>query len=325
MEKIFHLRPSGKDYIWGGDRLSELFGKQLNLSPLAETWECSTHPAGPSYIVGGEFDGKTLSELLASRPELLGSHPEELMAKRGCTTPDIPILIKFIDAKANLSVQVHPDDKYAYEHENGQQGKTEMWYVVDALPGASLVYGLKSEISADQLRESIASNTLCEHLNSVPVRRGDVFFIEAGTIHAIGAGALIAEIQQNSNLTYRLYDYGRLDKQGNARELHIDKSLAVSKLTKAGDWRRERPIKQESGYTREKLCECEYFAVEKLCLDSAAASYAVDSESFRVLLCIEGSGRVGSEAFKAGDCVFVGAGDEILSLEGKAQLLSVKC
>ena len=196
------LRPSGKDYLWGGSRLNDEFEKNIDMDPLAETWECSTHPDGPSYVVGGAFDGQELAEVLKAHPEYLGER------HKGENT--LPILIKFIDAKKDLSVQVHPTDEYAQENENGQLGKTEMWYVLDASKDAKLVYGLKRERTEQQMRDAIAKGTLMKDLQWVPVKKDDLFFIKAGTIHAIGAGALVAEIQENSNLTYRLYDYDRV-------------------------------------------------------------------------------------------------------------------
>ena len=168
--KPFLLRPSGKDYLWGGSRLNDEFVKNIDMSPLAETWECSTHPDGPSYVVGGEFDGSTLAEVLKMHPEYLGSHPE--------TNGELPILIKFIDAKKDLSVQVHPDDAYAKEHEHGQLGKTEMWYVLDAARDAKLVYGLNHNVEADVLRESISNGTVEKYLQKVPIKKDDLFFIE---------------------------------------------------------------------------------------------------------------------------------------------------
>ena len=220
--KPFLLTPAGKDYLWGGNRLKTEFNKEIDLVPLAETWECSTHPDGPSVIVTGRHAGKTLAELLKEHPEYLGKHPG--------TEGELPVLIKFIDAKKNLSVQVHPDDDYARKYENGQLGKTEMWYVMDAAPDAQLVYGFNHDITKEQLRQSLKDGTVEKYLQKVKIQKDDVFFIEAGTVHAIGAGALIAEIQESSNLTYRLYDYNRVGKDGKLRELHIDKALAVANL-----------------------------------------------------------------------------------------------
>lgn len=206
MNRPFLLKPAGKDYLWGGNRLNDDFTKGIALSPLAETWECSTHPDGPSTAASGEFEGQSLSDVLMAHPEFLGTHPK--------TKGELPILIKFIDAKKDLSVQVHPTDAYAAEHENGQLGKTEMWYVLDAAKDTSLVYGLKTDVEKERLRAAIEKGTVEKYLQKVPVQKNDLFYIEAGTIHAIGAGALIAEIQESSNLTYRIYDYDRVDRNG---------------------------------------------------------------------------------------------------------------
>ena len=197
----FLLRPVGKDYLWGGERLKTAYHKQIDLTPLAETWECSTHPDGCSVVDSGAAAGKPLRTVLQEHPEYLGTYanPEG----------ELPILIKLIDAKKDLSVQVHPDDAYAKQYENGQNGKTEMWYVLEAEPDASLVYGFRHTMTPERLRQSLAEGTLEADLQSVPVSKNDAFLIPAGTVHAIGAGILLAEIQQSSNLTYRLYDYNR--------------------------------------------------------------------------------------------------------------------
>ena len=169
----------------------------------------------------------SLKEVIHRHPELLGDHTE--------WNGELPILIKLIDAKENLSVQVHPDDQYAKTFENGQLGKTELWYVLDATRDASLIYGLYHDVDPTVLRNSIDTGTMENYLQRIPVKKNDVFYIEAGTIHAIGKGVLIAEIQENSNLTYRLYDYNRVDKMGKKRELHIDKALDVAKLSASAD------------------------------------------------------------------------------------------
>ena len=219
----FLLAPAGKDYLWGGTRLRDDFAKNLPLDPLAETWECSTHPDGPSRVVTGPFAGQLLPQVLHEHPEFLGTHPR--------TKGELPILVKLIDAKNDLSVQVHPNDAYAKEHEHGSLGKTEMWYVLDAAPGTTLVYGLRRPMTRQQVRDSLRAGTIEKYLQKVPVKRDEVFFMPAGCIHAIGAGALIVEVQQSSNLTYRLYDYGRLDKSRQPRPLHIEKALDVADLS----------------------------------------------------------------------------------------------
>lgn len=218
----FLLKPAGKDYLWGGNRLNDDFSKGIDLKPLAETWECSTHPDGPSRVASGAHTGALLADVLRTHPSYLGTHPDG--------TDGLPILIKFIDAKRDLSVQVHPDDTYAREQEHEPRGKSEMWYVLDAAKDARLVYGFRHDMTKADLEESLRKGTVEKYLQKVPVQRDDVFYIKAGTVHAIGAGVLIAEIQESSNLTYRMYDYNRVDKNGNPRELHIEKSLAVANL-----------------------------------------------------------------------------------------------
>lgn len=322
--KPFLLRPSGKDYLWGGRRLNDEFVKNIDMTPLAETWECSTHPDGSSYVVGGIFDGMSLTDVLKQHPEFLGSHPE--------TNGELPILIKFIDAKQDLSVQVHPDDEYAREHENGQRGKTEMWYVLDAGRDAKLVYGLNHDMDAQVLREAISDGTIEKHLQKVPVQKDDLFFIEAGTIHAIGAGALVAEIQENSNLTYRLYDYDRVDKNGKKRELHVEKALDVANLKSSAEPKQPiRVLKYRQGVAMELLCRCRYFEVYRMLVNTERRQevfYQSDDLSFRVLLCVDGCGMLSfaGELIKVykGDCIFVPANSVEISIHGKLQFLDVR-
>lgn len=325
--KPFLLTPAGKDYLWGGNRLKTEFNKEIDLVPLAETWECSTHPDGPSVIVTGRHAGKTLAELLKEHPEYLGKHPG--------TEGELPVLIKFIDAKKNLSVQVHPDDDYARKYENGQLGKTEMWYVMDAAPDAQLVYGFNHDITKEQLRQSLKDGTVEKYLQKVQIQKDDVFFIEAGTVHAIGAGALIAEIQESSNLTYRLYDYNRVGKDGKLRELHIDKALAVANLKSSSEPRQPlRLLKYKKGSATELLCRCKYFQVERYLLNTESSRKLVEfqtaGDTFEVFLCLDGCGVVFMEDgdsmnFFKGDCIFVPANSLSMKFHGKAQFLHVRC
>lgn len=318
------LRPSGKDYLWGGRRLNDEFTKNLNLDPLAETWECSTHPDGLSFVVGGEFDGCSLLDVLRTHPEYLGT--------RHTGSYELPILIKLIDAKQDLSVQVHPTDEYAAIHENGQRGKTEMWYILDAAKESKLVYGLCRDTSAEALRHSITDGSVEKYLQKVNIRKDDVFFMEAGTIHAIGAGALVAEIQENSNLTYRLYDYGRLDKNGQKRPLHVDKALEVANLKHAADPKQPvRVLKYSQGVASELLCRCKYFEVYRMLVNTERRQqvhYRADEVSFRVLLCIGGCGTIGYEnqqiCVYKGDCIFLPANSAELSLHGQVRFLDVR-
>lgn len=323
-KKPFLLRPTGKDYLWGGKRLNDEFDKKIDMSPLAETWECSTHPDGPSFVVGGEFDGMSLAEVLQEHPEFLGTHP--------ITKGELPILIKFIDANQDLSVQVHPTDEYAAEHEDGQLGKTEMWYVLDAAPGAELVYGLRHEMTAAKLRKCIENGTIGKYLQRVKVKPDDVFFVEAGIVHAIGAGVLVAEIQENSNLTYRLYDYDRVDSKGQKRKLHVEKGIAVANLKSSAEPRQPmRVLKYRQGMASELLCRCKYFEVYRMLVNTErrqVVRYQADEISFRVLLCVNGCGTIsyGEEAinFYKGDCVFVPANSVVLDIHGQAVFLDVR-
>ena len=314
------LKPVGKDYLWGGERLRERFNKNIAITPLAETWECSTHPDGESIVASGANKGKTLAEVLKENPDWLGTHPK--------TEGELPILVKLIDAKQDLSVQVHPDDEYALKNEK-QLGKTEMWYVIDAEPSTQLVHGFKHDLTEDKLREYIEKETLMKHLNLVSVEKDDVFFITPGTVHAIGAGALIAEIQENSNVTYRLYDYGRRDKNGNLRELHVDKAAQVLNYSKSADVRQNmRVLRYEPGFAKELLCRCEYFQVERVMLNGVH-EWEINDISFVILMCISGEQklRCGNTelAVKKGDTVFIPAGSGKVFAEGVCEVLVIKC
>lgn len=323
----FLLRPAGKDYLWGGRRLKDDFGKELDLDPLAETWECSTHPDGPSVVATGPDAGRQLAEVLREHPEYLGTHPR--------TRGELPILVKLIDARQDLSVQVHPDDAYAKAHENGALGKSEMWYVLDAAKDASLVYGFFRDVDKATLRRAVQDGTVERYLQRVKVQRDDVFYIEAGTVHAIGAGVLVAEIQESSNLTYRLYDYGRLGKDGKPRPLHVEKALAVADLhAAAGPRQPMRVLRYRPGCACELLCRCRYFQVERMLINTercrAMADFCTDGNSFQVLLCVGGCGAMfGPDGaginFFRGDCIFVPAGSVPLKLHGRAQLLKIGC
>lgn len=325
--KPFLLTPAGKDYLWGGSRLNDDFSKGIDMEPLAETWECSTHPDGPSVVASGIYAGRTLTEVLKEHPEYLGTHPR--------TKGELPILIKFIDAKKDLSVQVHPDDDYAIDHENGSLGKTEMWYVLDAAKDARLIYGFYHDMKKETLQKSLKNGTVEKYLQRIPVKKDDVFYIEAGTVHGIGAGTLIAEIQESSNLTYRLYDYNRVDKNGQKRELHIDKALEVASLKSSAAPRQPmRVLKYQKGCASELLCRCKYFQVERQLINTERcremADFQTGSNTFQVLLCIGGCGVILFENgetihFFKGDCIFVPANSIRLKIHGRAQMLKIGC
>ena len=327
----FLLKPAGKDYLWGGTRLNDDFSKGIDLDPLAETWECSTHPDGPSMVASGRFEGQLLSKVLKEHPEFLGTHPRSSFPGM---EGELPILIKFIDARKDLSVQVHPDDDYARVHENGQLGKTEMWYVLDATKKAKLIYGFSEPMEKERLKGSLLDGSIEKYLRKVNVHTDDVFLIKAGTVHAIGAGALIAEIQESSNLTYRMYDYNRVGKDGKKRELHINKALEVAYLGSSEEPRQPmRVLKYYPGCATELLARCRYFQVERMLLNTERQRQLVTfqtlNNSFQVLLCIQGCGVLScaslSLPFFKGDCIFVPADSALVKLHGKAQFLKVGC
>ena len=311
------LKPAFKDYLWGGTRLRDDFGKDCDFDKIAESWELSCHKDGNSVVADGEFAGLTLAQYIEKEGKsVLGTNCEKF--------ENFPILIKLIDAKDNLSVQVHPNNEYAQRVE-GEYGKTEMWYVVDCDEGASLLYGFKHNITKEEFRERIENNTLLEVTNSVPVKKGDVFFIEAGTLHAIGKGILIAEIQQNSNTTYRIYDYGRVGKDGKPRELHVEKAKEVTNLVppKYPTTAQGAPTAIEGG-KETLLRSCEYFNVNKLELDGTTKLTAGEG-SFNSLLVLDGAFEIaaGSEkaSAKKGDSLFITAGTGEYTVTGKGTII----
>ncbi|MGN0169691.1 MAG: mannose-6-phosphate isomerase, class I [Lachnospiraceae bacterium] len=320
--EILKLQPCGKDYLWGGTRLRDEYGKRIDLTPLAETWECSVHSDGSSIVANGEFKGQTLSTVLKHHPEYMGTK-----VKNG----ELPILVKFMDAKKDLSVQVHPDDEYAKEHE-GDNGKTEMWYVLDADEGASLIYGFKHKVTEEILRHALETGTLDKHLQKVKVHKGDTFFVPAGTVHGIGKGILIAEIQESSNVTYRVYDYDRVDKNGKKRELHFDKAVQVMNMDVASDVKQSpRLVKHYPGCSQELLCRCKYFEAERIQV-TKGLPFSVREESFQVLMCLDGYGQVEvmdaeqkPMQFSKGETMFLPAGIGRCLVVGNAELIKVRC
>ena len=283
---ILKLKPACKDYLWGGRRLVEEFGIESDKKILAEAWMLSCHPDGSS-TVGGE----TLTDYISR-------HGEKILGTNCRRFRDFPILIKFIDARENLSVQVHPTDEYALAHE-GQLGKSEMWYVLDAEKNSVLYCGFKEKISREEFVARIKNNSLVEVLNAVPARRGDVIFIPAGTIHAVGKGVLLAEIQQNSNVSYRICDYGR------GRPLHIAQAFDVTNLAPA----------TLRGENYPHLAACDYFVVDRLVLDGKILSEArgvVDEKTFLSVLILGGEGKI----FCGGEEIFYRKGDSFMLTAG---------
>lgn len=294
------LKPAFQDYIWGGTRLREEFGKESDLERIAESWELSCHPDGMAVIVNGIYKDQTLKEYLEQ-------DWTNRVGEGAARYSNFPVLIKLIDACQDLSVQVHPDDRYAREHGDGDNGKTECWYIVDCDEGAALAYGFNRELTKEKFRESIANGTLLDVVQVVPVNKGDVFFIEPGTLHAIGAGVLVAEIQQNSNITYRIYDYDRIDADGNPRALHIDKAVDVTKTWSAPP-RRRRPPMQYDGYSAGVIADCQFFTTTELHITDEANFPAPNGISYTHLLCTDGDAAL---IYEGGVIMPVSKGDSI--------------
>ena len=315
MLKPIKLNPEFKEIIWGGNRLKNEYNKVSSLNNIAESWELTIRPDGMNTISGGEFDGLTMQDYIDKNGFSVITNKE---------MDRFPLLIKFIDAEDNLSIQVHPDDEYGMKTANSL-GKTEMWYIIDAKPDAKLVYGLKEGCTVDILREAISNNTVEDTLNYVPVNKGDVFFIPSGLVHAIGAGILLAEIQQNSNITYRVYDYNRKGKDGKPRELHVNDALNVIVN------RNEEEINKIRFSTNVKndttLASCEYFTVDKYTLDGEI-QLNTDEKSFNSVLCLDGYGAIkyNNESFdiKKGDSYFIPANLGNYSINGKLEIIISK-
>ncbi|MDE6550775.1 MAG: class I mannose-6-phosphate isomerase [Clostridia bacterium] len=315
MKYPMKLLPSVKDYVWGGTKLKSEWGKLSLSDTIAESWELSCHKDGQCIIAGGMYEGKTLAEVLDANPDYKGSR---------CDGFDFfPILIKLIDARSNLSIQVHPGDEYALAHE-GQYGKTEMWYIVEADDGAGVYCGFKSgDMSKQEVVDILNHGKITDYLNFIKVSKGDVIFIPSGTVHAICGGLLICEIQQNSSLTYRLYDYDRVDKSGNKRQLHIDKAVDV--IDYKSVCVKNSGVKSVGESVRE-LASCKYFDVNEL---SIKGSYCVDvTDSFVSLTAVEGCGYIAYSDVRyeinKGETYFLPAGVGRVEIIGQLKLISAK-
>ncbi len=305
-----------RERIWGGERLEHLFGKKAPFDRLGETWELTVRPDGMSHVENGAFAGLPLDEVIAR----LGNDAVS-PAYQGGT---FPLLIKLIDAQDRLSVQVHPDDAYAARVEH-DVGKTEMWVVLAAEPGAELVYGLREGVDRAAFAAAVAAGRVEDVLLRHPVRAGDVCFIPSGLVHAIGAGIVVAEIQQNSDLTYRVYDYNRRQGDGTLRTLHVAAALDVVRPFTAEQIDALRFSRKSGKDDENTLADCDYFRVERITV-AGEVSLSVTRDSFAALLCIRGSGTVsgGGEtvALSAGECCFVPAGCGTCTLGGDMVLLS---
>ena len=297
---VFKLVPALKDNLWGGTKLKEKYGKSSSLPIVAEAWELSLHKDG----ISTDESGTPLSEIISS--DTVGQNAAEF--------PFFPVLIKFIDAKQDLSVQVHPSDSYALTNEHSF-GKTEMWYIVEADEGAVIYLGFNRDVTEEEYKAAIADGTVLNLLNAFRVKSGEYYFIPSGTVHAIGKGCLIAEVQQNSNLTYRVYDYMRRDANGNLRELHVDKALRVSNLS-----RYERSDVNISNGNGRIIALSKYFTVTELVVNGEKG-IVCDGRTFKSVSCVKGNGKIDGKRIVAGDSYFVSAGDLNIKLEGNMTLI----
>ena len=288
------LIPATMQTVWGGTKLMDKWNKHTDGDNIAESWELSCHEKGESVAVNGEYANLKLSEIIKNNPDFLGENGKKFEF--------FPILIKLIDSKSDLSIQVHPSDEYALANE-GEYGKTEMWYIVDCEKGSGGYCGFKNPIGKDELEKALREGRITEYLNFVEVKKGDVLFIPSGTVHAICGGNLICEVQQNSALTYRLYDYDRTDKDGNKRPLHIEKALEVTDTSRktvpnADDVRIDANTRQ--------VAKCKYFTVDEIICEEEYA-FEVDDKSFASLTVVEGSGAVMAN----GNCITLDLGDTV--------------
>ena len=277
------LAPCYKEYLWGGENLKKSYGKWDAPDVTAESWELACHPDGQCHIAEGEYAGRTI--------QALGEMDRTGFWGTECPQGEFPLLVKLIDAQKPLSIQVHPSDQAAL-WEKGERGKAEMWYVVDSEPQAGIYFGFSQEVTREEFLQRARDGSICQVLNWVPVAPGDVFYILPGTIHAIGAGIIIAEIQQNSNTTFRAYDYQRLGPDGTPRPLHLERAAAVLDY---------RPILPEEckanssmhfpGFTMDEMFSCRYFRAYRVDVEHSA-SLRCDARSFHHLLCVDGHGAI---------------------------------
>jgi mannose-6-phosphate isomerase len=292
-EKIYPLtfNPVFRDYIWGGRNLETQLGRPLPPGIIAESWDISGHPSSPTTADNGWHAGHTLLEIQNNLGlDLVGTRSQDMLA-RG----KFPLLIKLLDANKPLSVQVHPENEYAKTHENGELGKTEMWYILHAEPEAYLIYGLKSGVTPETFRTALEAGRLEDCLHRLPVKAGDAVFIPAGSVHAIMEGIVLAEIQQNSDTTYRVYDWNRVGADGKPRPLHVDKALAVINFSQVEPGPFEpRLIEENSDFKREFITTCPLFNVEKLTFKKERASFAAlcDGSTFEIWGAMTGQAQV---------------------------------
>lgn len=306
MKNIIFLEPVFKSMIWGGSKLETEFGYSIPSDHTGECWAISAHKNGDCTVRSGEYEGKTLSWLWTNHRELFGGIEGEVF----------PLLIKIIDAKQDLSIQVHPDDAYAMAKENGALGKTECWYILDCEEDGKIVIGHNAK-DKEELKDMIYQNRWQELIRVCPVKKGDFFQIEPGTVHAIKGGTMILETQQNSDITYRLYDYDRLDN-GKPRELHIEKSIDVINCPHK-DRKAEGKISAHGNYDREQLISCGFYTVERLVLHGGQEFN--QEHKFLNVSVINGNGTVDGFDIKKGDHFILPCGYGTYRLTGDMEMI----
>jgi len=310
------FEPILKERIWGGEKLKTILNKPITSKITGESWELSTVEGDVSVVSNGELKGKSLMDLIDEKPnEILGTEVYKRFGKQ------FPLLFKYLDAREDLSIQVHPNDKLAKERHNSF-GKTEMWYVTQADPNSRIIVGFKENSSKEEYLKHLNDKTLVSILDTVTAKPGDVFFLETGTVHAIGAGLVVAEIQQTSDITYRLYDFDRKDAQGNTRELHVDLALDAINYNKV-DTQKKYETKTN---TSNVVVDCPYFTTNFLPLENKL-EVSKSGTSFTVYMCIEGSFEIEYDGFKQsykkGDTILVPAEINAFILTGNASILEI--
>jgi len=300
------FNPIYKECIWGGTNLKAVFGREFSGSQIGESWDLSSHANGTSIVKNGYLAGMSLNEVMAE-------HKEKIMGKKITNEPYFPLLIKIIDANDDLSIQVHPSDDTACTLE-GEAGKTEAWYVVSAKEDAQIVYGLREDIIKENFIKAVENNTIYDVVRRVPVKAGDMIFVPAGTIHALLDGVMVYEVQQNSDTTYRVYDYDRVGSDGKVRELHIQKAIDVINFE-------QQPSELFVGND----IHCQYFSMERLLISEQQAEMTADQ--FIIYCVTAGSGKIlyqeSAEELRAGDTVLIPACLEIFTLKGNLELLKI--
>ncbi|HWR93636.1 MAG TPA: type I phosphomannose isomerase catalytic subunit [Flavobacterium sp.] len=316
--KLYPLQfePILKERIWGGEKLKTILNKPITSKITGESWEISTVEGDVSVVAKGDLSGKSLNDLIDSNPEeLLGTEVYKRFGKQ------FPLLFKFLDAREDLSIQVHPNDELAKKRHNSF-GKTEMWYVMQADKDSELIVGFKKDSNSAEYLENLKNKTLLSILDNIKVKVGDVFFLETGTVHAIGAGMVIAEIQQTSDITYRLYDFDRVDAAGNQRELHVDLALDAINYNKIDTCKNyKKDINQSNS-----VVDCPYFTTNFIPLEGKI-EVSKSGNSFTVYMCVEGEFELEYEGVKnkyiKGDTVLIPASMKSFVIGGKASVLEI--